>query len=171
MTEYLKSKFLSEPVVYVQDDTEWRSYPPGGGVTQSAGRIPASMLAGLEPMGAFEAERLIERRLAGAAEAQRQARQAERKSSSSRTVDLVLRYLGIVLPAAASVAWAASFGFVFDSEVSRWLPMVVSLTVWLAFSVALLVRKDGRGALAITVLYVFLNWWVFLIALVPTALD
>ena len=168
MTEYLKSKYLPEPVVYVQEDTEWRSYPPGGSVTQSAGRIPASMLAGLEPMDPFEAEAWIERRRADATEAQFQAGQAQRKSSSRRTVDLALRYLGIFLPPAAAVA---SLGLTFNSDVSWWLAVAVSLTVWLAFGVVLLVRRDWRGALAITVIYPLLNWLFFLIAFVPSALN
>ena len=154
MTEYLKSKFLPEPVVYVQEDTEWRSYAPGGSVTQSAGRIPASMLAGLEPVDPFEAQGLIERRLADAAEAQLQAGQPERESGSSRTVNLALRYLGILVP------FPVSLGLFFSSGVPWPLTMVVSLTVWLAFTVALLVRRDWQGALAITVFYIFLNWWI-----------
>ena len=168
MTEYLKSKFLPEPVVYVQEDTEWRSYPPGGSATRSAGRIPASMLAGLEPMDPLEAEGSIERRRADAAEAQRQAGQAERKSRSSWTIDLALRYSGIFLPPAASVA---ALALAFNSDVSWRLAVAVGLTVWLAFSAALLVRRDWRGALAITVVYPLLNWLFILVALYPAALN
>ena len=103
MTAYLKSKFLPEPVVYVQGDTEWRSYAPGGSVTQSAGRIPPGMLALLEAMDPLQAEGLIERRRAEAAKAQLQAGRAERESGSSRTVNLALRYSGILLPFGAPV--------------------------------------------------------------------
>jgi hypothetical protein len=157
LTAYLKSKFLPEPVVYVQEDTEWRSYAPGGSVTQSAGRIPAGTLALLEAMDPVEAEGLIRNRRGEAAKAQLQAGRAERESGSSRTVNLALRYSGIVLPFGAPLALFSNW------EVSGWLLLFVSVGLWLAFIVALLVRRDYRGVLAITLIYIALGSWVALL--------
>lgn len=68
MSDYFKSKYLAEPVIYVQDEDDWRSYGLGGRITKSAGIIPPNLLAGLEPLGRLDAEELIDRRLAEAHE-------------------------------------------------------------------------------------------------------
>jgi hypothetical protein len=47
--------------------------------------------------------------------------------------------------------------------VSGWLLLFVSVGLWLAFIVALLVRRDYRGVLAVTLIYIALGSWVALL--------
>lgn len=56
MTDYYKSRGLSEPVIYAQEDGRWLTYDAQGGANESPGAIPASVLEHLEPISASEAE-------------------------------------------------------------------------------------------------------------------
>ena len=58
MATYYKSRFLTVPVVYVQEQGAWRSYGPQG-VKQGDGAIPERLFAGLEQISRREAEGLI----------------------------------------------------------------------------------------------------------------
>ena len=58
MATYYKSRFLTVPVVYVQEQGMWRSYGPQG-MKQGDGAIPERLFAGLEQINRGEAERLV----------------------------------------------------------------------------------------------------------------
>ena len=58
MATYYKSRFLTDPVVYVQEQGFWRSHGPGG-VKQVKGAIPERLFAGLEQISQDEAERIV----------------------------------------------------------------------------------------------------------------
>jgi Protein of unknown function (DUF2569)/SurA N-terminal domain len=60
MATYYKSRFLTDPIVYVQEEGLWRSYGPSG-VKQVEGNIPDRLFAGLERISRAEAERFMRR--------------------------------------------------------------------------------------------------------------
>ena len=60
MATYYKSRFLTDPIVYVQEEGLWRSYGPSG-VKQVEGTIPDRLFAGLERISRAEAERFMRR--------------------------------------------------------------------------------------------------------------
>jgi hypothetical protein len=66
MPQFYKSRYLPDPVVYVQDDGYWSSYAPAGVIRQSRGTIPDSILNQTVEIDPAEAEGLMERRLAEA---------------------------------------------------------------------------------------------------------
>ena len=78
---------------------------------------------------------------------------------TKRGFDLWLRWLGILLPLAA--LWGLLSG-----RMPVLAAAIVSLALWLSFTVALAVRRDWRGALAISVIYVVFNgpWLVIILA-------
>lgn len=60
MTKYYKSRDLDNPVVYVQEEGQWRGYAPSRGVLQqSAGPIPEVILAQTMEISRDQAETLI----------------------------------------------------------------------------------------------------------------
>jgi hypothetical protein len=66
MPKYYKSRYLTDPVVYVQDAGQWSSYAPAGVIRRSAGEIPESILAQTTEIDKAEAENLVAARLADA---------------------------------------------------------------------------------------------------------
>jgi foldase protein PrsA len=64
MATYYRSRFLFDPVVYVQQDQYWQSFSTQG-VREGEGAIPARLLPGLEEIGREEAEKLISQTLMG----------------------------------------------------------------------------------------------------------
>jgi hypothetical protein len=66
MPQYHKSRYLPDPVVYVQDDGYWSSYAPTGVIRQSKGTIPDSILNQTVEIDPAEADGLIARRMAEA---------------------------------------------------------------------------------------------------------
>lgn len=74
----------------------------------------------------------------------------DRWRPSRRGIDLWLRWLGILLPL------AAIYAFVGAGRGPSWATAAASLFVWAAFMVALLARRDWRGALAISVINLIL---------------
>lgn len=78
---------------------------------------------------------------------------------TKRGIDLWLRWLGILLPL------AALWGFLSGNAVPVLATAIVSLALWVGFTVALAVRRDWRGALAISVIYVILSgsWLVIIL--------
>lgn len=73
MPRYYKSRYLADPIVYVQEDDRWSSYAPAGVIRQSRGELSESILAQTVEIGRTEADSLIGCRLADAerVEAQR----------------------------------------------------------------------------------------------------
>ena len=59
MITYYKSRYLSSPVVYVQQDDTWKSYGPGGIVRKSSGQLPDYILQGVEEVPLEQVEELI----------------------------------------------------------------------------------------------------------------
>ena len=62
MTEYYKSRGLSEPVIYAQENGRWIAYDAQGSANESPGVIPALVLEHSEPITATEAEGIIRTR-------------------------------------------------------------------------------------------------------------
>jgi hypothetical protein len=56
---YYKSRYLSPPMVYVQQDECWNSYAPAGIVRESLGRLPDFILQGVEEVPLEQVEDLI----------------------------------------------------------------------------------------------------------------
>lgn len=72
---YYTSRHTESPVVYVQEEGQWRIYADGKVIRESAGTIPSPMLTQSEEISQGQAERLIE---LGRAKAERsQADRAE----------------------------------------------------------------------------------------------
>ena len=44
VVSYYKSRYLSPPVVYVQQDDGWKSYAPGGRIQKNIGPLPNYIL-------------------------------------------------------------------------------------------------------------------------------
>ncbi len=63
MAVYYKSRFMRDPIVYVQHDGEWRSYGPGGVIGEHSDGIPGTILAQTEEITEDEAKELISLRL------------------------------------------------------------------------------------------------------------
>ena len=59
MTKYYKSSQLEKPVVYVQEDGQWRGYAPRGVLQRSTGLIPQVILAQTVEISQSQAETLI----------------------------------------------------------------------------------------------------------------
>jgi hypothetical protein len=66
MTTYYKSRFLPDPIIYAQEDDQWRSYAPGGVVGQHGGTIPETTLRQIEEVGGDQVQELIKLRLSEA---------------------------------------------------------------------------------------------------------
>ena len=66
MPAFYKSRYLPDPIVYVQDEGQWSSYAPAGVIRRSRGSIPDSILGQTVEIDQPEAEDLIRRRLAEA---------------------------------------------------------------------------------------------------------
>jgi hypothetical protein len=66
MPKYYKSRYLTAPIVYVQDEEHWSSYAPAGIIRRARGEIPESILAQTVEIDPAEAEILIAARLADA---------------------------------------------------------------------------------------------------------
>ncbi|HEY5528589.1 MAG TPA: hypothetical protein VIL51_03950 [Thermoleophilia bacterium] len=83
----------------------------------------------------------------------------DRWRPSRRGIDLWLRWLGILLPL------AAIYAFVGVGRGPGWATAAASLFVWAAFMVALLVRRDWRGALAVSVINLIVDapWLVIML--------
>ncbi len=65
MATFYKSRFLADPIIYVQEGHRWLTYSPTG-VRESQGSIPDGILAGVEEIAPEEAEKLISLRLSDA---------------------------------------------------------------------------------------------------------
>ena len=59
MTRYYKSRNLNHPVVYVQEEGQWRGYAPGGVLQRSTGSIPEVILAQTVEITQDQAEMLL----------------------------------------------------------------------------------------------------------------
>jgi hypothetical protein len=108
MATYFKTRFLNDPVVYVQGEGFWRSYGPQG-TKQVEGSIPEKLFAGLEQISRAEAERYISWRSSqgnGGAEPVKNV-PAKRRPRAHRTVYAVV---GIVLVIAIAVGAGVVFG-------------------------------------------------------------
>jgi hypothetical protein len=57
--QFYKSRYLTNPTVYVQETSGWRSFAPGGIITQHAGEIPETIKQAVEPIPADEAQPLL----------------------------------------------------------------------------------------------------------------
>jgi hypothetical protein len=57
--QFFKSRYLSSPTVYIQEDGHWRSVGPGGVVTTKEGEIPQSIMTGVVAIQANEAHPLL----------------------------------------------------------------------------------------------------------------
>jgi hypothetical protein len=59
VTKYYKSRYADKPVVYVQDEGQWRAYAPRGVLQRSTGLIPEVILAQTVEISQDEAQTLI----------------------------------------------------------------------------------------------------------------
>ena len=59
MAEYYKSRYLAEPIIYIQEEDCYSTVQPNGDRVTIAGRVPDEILRSLEPMPAEDAQRLI----------------------------------------------------------------------------------------------------------------
>ena len=59
MTKYYKSRYVDKPVVYVQEEGQWRAYAPRGVLQRSTGLIPEVILAQTVEISQDQAETLI----------------------------------------------------------------------------------------------------------------
>ena len=66
MPVYYRSRYLPDPIVYVQDEGHWSSYAPAGVIRRSRGTIPDGILGQTVEIPQSDAETLIRRRLAEA---------------------------------------------------------------------------------------------------------
>jgi hypothetical protein len=108
MAIYYKSRFLTHPVVYIQEQAFWRSYGPDG-VKRVEGTIPERLFAGLEQISRAEAERTIG---AGPSQAPRreiQETQGVRKGPSVLGGWLVLPIIGLFATAISAVILAVVY--------------------------------------------------------------
>jgi hypothetical protein len=79
MATYYKSRFLSDPIVYIQDRDIWGSYAPGGVIRQADGTIPDSILGLLEEIDEVQARELIGVRAEEAESSERERIDAARR--------------------------------------------------------------------------------------------
>ena len=116
MATYYKSRFLTVPVVYVQEQGAWRSYGPQG-VKQGDGAIPERLFAGLEQISRREAEGLIgggttevpERVIQVTRTARREAAEGE-GPGSRRSRRALYAIVGVVLVIAIAVGAVIALG-------------------------------------------------------------
>lgn len=99
---------------------------------------------------------------------------SEDASTGLGRISRILRWLGIIMPLVVSypivyplVSWA---GVDFGQASARVL-IPVAAALWLGFTVALGWRRDWRGAGAITVFYLIVDAWWWLLALGVIRLD
>ena len=62
MTDYYRSRGLSVPVIYAQEDDRWVAYDAQGSHTSTPGSLPAAIIEHTEPVEAAEAEAIIRER-------------------------------------------------------------------------------------------------------------
>ncbi len=66
MARYYKSRFLTEPVIYVQEDDSWSSYGPGGAIRSMRGEIPADIVRFVDEIPAADGQAWVSSRMAEA---------------------------------------------------------------------------------------------------------
>jgi hypothetical protein len=100
VSQYYRSKFLADPVVYVQDKGEWRSYALGGVICEHDGNIPESIMGRVQSMDEREARTLIEERLeeADRIEAEHAAHSPGSEASASADYDGKQKLWGVLPP-------------------------------------------------------------------------
>jgi hypothetical protein len=110
---YYTSRHTENPVVYVQEEGQWRIYADGKVIRESAGAIPGAMLAQSEEISQGQAQSVIE--LGGAKAERSQAERAEtelakRKDEESELLKTALRFTAGLVPA-IGVSVGAFFAF------------------------------------------------------------
>ena len=103
MITYYKSRYLSSPVVYVQQDDTWKSYGPGGIVRKSSGQLPDYILQGVEEVPLEQVEELIRGYTATAKRVE--AERGQQPAVSGIGGWLVLPIIGLVLTCLASIVY------------------------------------------------------------------
>lgn len=99
MQRFYKSRYLAQPVVYVQEDGRWSSYAPAGVIREARGTMPANILNQVDEIGKAEADALIFDRMAEAELIE--ARRAE----TARHVDYRYTPVGLGGYLGVSIAW------------------------------------------------------------------
>jgi hypothetical protein len=59
LPKYYKSRYLAEPIIYIQEDGQYRSVYPSGNAATVDGQIPETMLRSLDPIPVEQAEHLL----------------------------------------------------------------------------------------------------------------
>jgi hypothetical protein len=78
---------------------------------------------------------------------------------------MALRYLGLILPFVVTYWLSWVLGERFGS--THWTLAMVGLgaVIWIAATATLIVRRDWKGAAAISVIYVLVDAWWWIVAL------
>jgi len=82
-----------------------------------------------------------------------------------RGTNLALRYLGIILPLALTYFVGFWLSFVWGSLDGFRAAVALAAALWIGFAVALALRRDWAGVAAITVFYLLVDAWWWLLAL------
>jgi hypothetical protein len=77
-----------------------------------------------------------------------------------RRLNLILRYLGVILPLALSYFGLLYFGAQ-HNEAGFWTTRAVAAAVWAGFTSVLVRRGDAVGAVTSTAFYAFLDGWMW----------
>ena len=79
-----------------------------------------------------------------------------------RRVDLVLRYLGIILPIAVSYLGGLALSLGRGSLTCMLASAITAAAIWIGAAVVLGLRHDWAGVGAVTFFYVALDAWIWL---------
>jgi hypothetical protein len=78
---------------------------------------------------------------------------------------MAVRYLGLILPFAVTYWLAPGLGSRLESDGWRLAMVSLGAAIWIAATVTLIVRRDWKGAAAITVFYALVDAWWWIVAL------
>lgn len=79
-----------------------------------------------------------------------------------RRLNLILRYVGIILPLAVGYGLGLFYFGARDNDAGFLVSRVVAAALWVGFAAALAARRDLIGAFVVTASYIFFVGWMWL---------
>jgi len=79
-----------------------------------------------------------------------------------RRLNLILRYLGIILPLVVGYGLGLFYFGARDSDAGFFAARAVAAALWVGFAAVLAARRDLIGAFIVTAVYIFFGGWMWL---------
>lgn len=78
-----------------------------------------------------------------------------------RRIDLLLRYLGIILPLAVAYGLGLFYFGAHHDHGGFYAAKAIAAALWLGFAAALAARRDWTGTFMVTGVYIFFAGWMW----------